>query len=86
MDGGGDSPDLEARRQAIVDSYRIVCICNKIRRGTILKAIDAGATTPADVRRMTRAGGGPCKAERCGPRVVEMLRLARVGTCEGGGG
>ncbi len=81
-----DTPDLEARRQAVIDSYRVVCICNKIRRGTIQKAIAAGAASLGDVRRLTRAATGPCKAERCGPRIAEMLALARSPGCGDGAG
>ena len=31
MSDGAD--DEEQRRQEIIDSYKVVCICNKIRRG-----------------------------------------------------
>jgi NAD(P)H-nitrite reductase large subunit len=65
--------DDDAVRRAIIDSYRVVCICNKIRKGVIEKAIRGGARTFEDVRRRTRAGTGDCKAERCGPVIREML-------------
>ena len=65
--------DDDAVRRAIIDSYRTVCICNKIRKGVIEKAIRAGARTFEDVKRRTRAGTGDCKAERCGPVIREML-------------
>jgi NAD(P)H-nitrite reductase large subunit len=65
--------DDDAVRRAIIDSYRTVCICNKIRKGVIEKAIRAGARTFEDVKRRTRAGTGDCKAERCGPVIRVML-------------
>ena len=65
--------DDDAVRRAIIDSYRIVCICNKIRKGVIEKAIRGGARSFDDVKRRTRAGTGDCKAERCGPVIREML-------------
>jgi NAD(P)H-nitrite reductase large subunit len=69
-----DDADDEARRhQEIVDSYKVVCICNKIRRGLIQKAIGNGATTIDDIRRRTRAATGPCGAKRCGPVIAAML-------------
>jgi NAD(P)H-nitrite reductase large subunit len=78
------SEDDEALRQKILDSYKVVCICNKIRKGTIEKAIRSGASTIADVKRMTRAGTGPCGTQsgrggitRCDPIVREMLAKAR---------
>ena len=73
----GDADEAERRRQAIVDSYKVVCICNKIRRGTIEKAIAAGASTIDDVRRRTRAATGPCGSKRCGPTIAKMLRGER---------
>ena len=33
----------KAREQAVIDSYRPICLCNKIRKGIIVKAIQAGA-------------------------------------------
>jgi NAD(P)H-nitrite reductase large subunit len=73
----GPEDELERRRQAVIESYKVVCICNKIRRGVIQKAIDAGARTLDDVRRRTRAGTGPCGTSgvtRCTPIIREMLR------------
>lgn len=65
--------DDDAVRRAIIDSYKLVCICNKIRKGVIEKAIRGGARTFDDIKRRTRAGTGDCKAERCGPVIREML-------------
>ena len=67
------SDDQDAVRRAIIESYKIVCICNKIRKGVIEKAIRSGAASFEDVRRRTRAGTGDCKAERCGPVIRELL-------------
>lgn len=65
--------DDDAVRRAIIDSYRVVCICNKIRKGVIEKAIRAGAQSFDDIRRRTRAGTGPCGAKRCGPVITALL-------------
>jgi NAD(P)H-nitrite reductase large subunit len=67
------SADDDAVRRAIIESYKVVCICNKIRKGVIEKAIRGGARTFQDVQRRTRAGTGDCKAERCGPVIRELL-------------
>ncbi|MFM7144514.1 MAG: (2Fe-2S)-binding protein [Alphaproteobacteria bacterium] len=69
-----DSSDEERRRQEIVDSYKVVCLCNKIRRGVIQRAISQGARSLDEVKRATRAGTGPCGAKRCGPVIAQMLR------------
>lgn len=75
-----DREEEERREQAVIASYKVVCICNKIRRGVIQRAIDGGATSIDDIRRKTRAATGPCGSKRCGPVIRRMLR----GT--GGGG
>lgn len=68
-----DQEEEERRRQAIIDSYKVVCICNKIRRGVIDRAIAGGAKSIDDVRRRTRAATGPCGSKRCGPVIKRML-------------
>ena len=72
-----DPEEEERRRQAVIESYKVVCICNKIRRGVILKAIDQGATSIDDIRRRTRAATGPCGSKRCGPVIRRMLHRTR---------
>ena len=71
------SDDEDAVRRAVIESYKIVCICNKIRKGVIEKAIRGGASSFADVQRRTRAGTGDCKAERCGPVIRDLLAQKR---------
>jgi bacterioferritin-associated ferredoxin len=70
----------KAREQAIIDAYRPICLCNKIRKGIILKAIRAGAKTFDMVSRRTGVGTGPCGAARCGPMIRGMLGQ-EVETC-----
>ena len=64
---------VKAREQAIIDAYRPICLCNKIRKGIIVKAIQSGAKTFEMVSRRTGAGTGPCGALRCGPMIRGML-------------
>ena len=78
MDSSDDT--RKAREQAIIDSYRPICLCNKIRKGIIVKAIQAGAKTFQEGSRRTGAGTGPCGAARCGPMVRGMLG-EEVETC-----
>lgn len=52
----------KAREQAIINSYRPICLCNKIRKGIIVKAIQSGTKTFEIVSRRTGAGTGPCGA------------------------
>ncbi len=76
------SADEEALRAKVLDSFKVVCICNKIKKGTIQKAIARGASTLGEVKRATKAGTGPCGAKRggvtrCAPVVREMLEQAK---------
>jgi len=77
-----DSSDAirKAREQAVIDAYRPICLCNKIRKGIIVKAIQAGAKNFEAVSRRTGAGTGPCGAARCGPMIRGMLG-EEVETC-----
>jgi len=70
----------KAKEQAVIDSYRPICLCNKIRKGIIVKAIQAGAKSFEAVSRRTGAGTGPCGAARCGPMIRGMLG-EEVATC-----
>ena len=79
--GLNDSEEIrKARERAIIDAYRPICLCNKIRKGIIVKAIRGGADSFEKVRRRTGAGTGPCGAQRCGPMVRGMLG-EEVATC-----
>lgn len=69
-----DAEEEERRRRAVIESYKVVCICNKIRRGVVQKAIDQGASNIDEIRRRTRAATGPCGSKRCGPVIRKMLR------------
>lgn len=77
----GDDEVRKAREQTIIDAYRPICLCNKIRKGIIVKAIQAGAKSFEMVSRRTGAGTGPCGAARCGPMVRGMLG-EEVETCK----
>jgi NAD(P)H-nitrite reductase large subunit len=74
------SEDEDALRRSILDSYKVVCICNKIRKGVIEKAIRSGARSLEDIRRRTRAGTGPCTPNRCGPVIKAMLARGGPGS------
>ena len=73
--------EKKAREQAIIDAYRPICLCNKIRKGIVVKAIQGGAKTFEQVSKRTGIGTGPCGAARCGPMVRGMLG-EEVETCQ----
>ena len=60
------------------DEFTIICRCEEVTRGEIETAIDQGARTPDDVKRMTRCGMGPCQSKTCRLAVMSIL-AARTG-------
>ncbi|MGH7873672.1 MAG: (2Fe-2S)-binding protein [Candidatus Binatia bacterium] len=68
-----DELEQKARQQAVIENFKPACICNKIRKGTVVKAIQAGAKTFEQVSKRTGVGTGPCGGRRCGSLVRGML-------------
>jgi bacterioferritin-associated ferredoxin len=68
-----DELERKAREQAVIENLKPACLCNKIRKGTVLKAIQAGAKTFEQVSKRTGVGTGPCGGRRCGTMVRGML-------------
>ena len=68
-----EDQEKKAKEQAVIDSFKPACLCNKIRKGVVLKAIRAGANTFAMVSKRTGVGTGPCGGRRCGTMVRGML-------------
>jgi bacterioferritin-associated ferredoxin len=79
-----DEVDQKARERAVLENLKPACLCNKIRKGTVLKAIQAGAKTFEQVSRRTGVGTGPCGGRRCGTMVRGMLGEAVVNCNECG--
>lgn len=69
----GNGVDEEQLQQAVLDKLTKVCICKGISRGSIKKAIAAGAKTLPEVQRATGAGSGSCGGKRCGPKIEALL-------------
>ena len=70
------SPEQQQRMVAEDPRYgRIVCRCETVTEGDIVRAIHrpAGACTVDGLKFRTRAGMGRCQGGFCGPRVLEIL-------------
>ena len=61
---------------AKTDDDIIVCRCEDVSLGEIRRAIREGATTMDEVRRITRAGMGPCQGRTC--RLLIAGEIARA--------
>ncbi|HEY5542277.1 MAG TPA: (2Fe-2S)-binding protein [Candidatus Binatia bacterium] len=79
-----DEQERKAREQAVIENLKPACLCNKIRKGTVVKAIQAGAKTFEQVSKRTGVGTGPCGGRRCGSMVRGMLGEAVVNCLECG--
>jgi len=66
--------------QEIIEGLKPVCICKGIRKSVLLKHIRSGLTTVEALKKATGAGRGPCKGERCTPRIEELIREERART------
>lgn len=68
----GAMPD-EVVEQWDGPSETIFCPCNGITVGALRAAVDGGARSPDDLKRMTRCGMGVCQWRRCGPAIMRWL-------------
>jgi len=69
-----DQSEQDAKTQAVIENLKPACICNKIRKGTVVKAIQSGAKTFEQVSKRTGVGTGPCGGRRCGSLVRGLRR------------
>ena len=51
----------------------IICRCEDLTLAEIRKAIAGGCRTIDEIKRVTRAGMGPCHGRCCGPMVAQEL-------------
>jgi NAD(P)H-nitrite reductase large subunit len=56
----------------------IICRCEEVTKGEILDAIDAGAETLNEVKRLTRAGMGLCQGRIC-RRLLTQIYARETG-------
>jgi bacterioferritin-associated ferredoxin len=59
--------------EAVMDKITKVCLCKSISRATIKKAIMDGAHTVVKVNAAVGSGSGPCKGQRCGPKIQALI-------------
>lgn len=58
----------------MINDHDIICRCEEITRGEILRAIEKGADSLDAVKRMTRAGMGLCQGRTCSVTVRDLLK------------
>jgi len=58
------------------DSEIIMCRCEDITRERILECISMGYRTIDEIKRVTRAGMGPCQGRTCRLLIAQELSMA----------
>lgn len=54
----------------------IICRCEDVTLSEIRKLIEKGYTTPDEIKRITRAGMGPCQGRTCRDLIIrEIARM-----------
>jgi NAD(P)H-nitrite reductase large subunit len=51
----------------------IICRCEEVSRGEILRAINEGALTVEEIKRRTRAGMGLCQSKTCCRSIQKII-------------
>ncbi|MEJ8766512.1 (2Fe-2S)-binding protein [Oceanobacillus sp. HCA-5259] len=56
-----------------MDRSTIICRCEELSREEIEEAIENGARTFNDIKRLTRCGMGPCQSKICSDLVLDII-------------
>jgi NADPH-dependent 2,4-dienoyl-CoA reductase/sulfur reductase-like enzyme len=67
------APRLQAQ---LADTATIVCRCEGVTLGQVERALCAELGDVGAVKRVTRAGMGPCQGRYCGPVIAEMAAIS----------
>ncbi|MCD6420647.1 MAG: (2Fe-2S)-binding protein [Synergistetes bacterium] len=62
--------------EKFTDDDVIVCRCEDVTLGQIREVIRRGYTDPEEIKRITRAGMGPCQGKTC--RDIIIREVARI--------
>ncbi|AKN29803.1 (2Fe-2S)-binding protein [Clostridium carboxidivorans P7] len=59
--------------EKIKDKLTKVCLCKAISRASIKNAINSGATSVEEVKKITGAGTGSCNGKRCEHKIQALI-------------
>jgi NAD(P)H-nitrite reductase large subunit len=65
--------DREAYERHIIESFKMICLCKSIKKGTIMKAIREGCSTVEEVNRKLGSSSGDCRGERCQEKIKALV-------------
>jgi len=64
------------RREAFYDDKTVVCRCEELTLGELRELIRQGYRTPDEIKRVSRAGMGPCQGRTC--RLLILQEAAKM--------
>jgi NAD(P)H-nitrite reductase large subunit len=59
-----------------MDDKTIICRCEDLTLGEVRELIQEGFTTLEEIKRITRAGMGPCQGKTCGQIIAREIAIA----------
>lgn len=62
----------------MAEKQLIICRCEDVTEAEVLAAIERGATTADEVKRLTRAGMGHCQGRTC-RRLINQILARQLG-------
>ena len=51
----------------------VICRCEDVTYGEIVRAIEAGLTTTEELKRVLRCGMGPCQGRTCSRLIARII-------------
>lgn len=57
-----------------MDDKIIICRCEEISYGEIMRAITAGCHSVSSIKKYARAGMGSCQGRVCAPIIIKILK------------
>ncbi|MBE9504183.1 MAG: (2Fe-2S)-binding protein [Proteobacteria bacterium] len=63
----------DSYEQHVIESFKVICLCKSVKKGSILKAIKEGCTNLSDINRKLGTGSGDCHGERCQDKIRQIL-------------
>ncbi len=60
-------------KTGVMTDNTIVCRCSDVTLGEIRKMIEEGHQTVDEIKRLTRAGMGPCQGQTCGQLILREI-------------
>ena len=65
--------EREGEDKQTLSEATLICRCEGITIGDVRKLVEEGYTTVDEIKRISRAGMGPCQARTCGPLIADLI-------------